>query len=211
MKDNMNNSSSEKILYILKTKGPETAAALAKTLKITSMGARQHLQNMTEEGLIEFEDIKQGRGRPARYWKLTEAANSRFPNMHSELTVQLINAAEEVFGEDGINKMLDARQSNALSRYSEHIKDCSSLEEIINSLAEIRSDEGYMANVDKIDGAFILHENHCPIAIAANKCKDFCDSELLLFKQVLGEKYQVERAEHILSKGRRCSYHISEK
>ena len=211
MIDNMSNSSSDKILYILKTKGPETASSLAKTLNITSMGARQHLQNMTEEGLIEFEDIKQGRGRPARYWKLTEAADSHFPNMHSELTVQLINAAEEVFGEDGISKMLDARQSSALSRYQEHLKDCSNLEEIVNSLAEIRSDEGYMANIETIDKGFLLHENHCPISTAANKCKDFCDSELLLFQQVLGENYQVVRAEHILSKARRCSYHISKK
>ncbi len=211
MKDNMNNSSSEKILYILKTKGPETASALAKTLNMTSMGARQHLQNMTEEGLIEFEDIKQGRGRPARYWKLTEAADSRFPNMHSELAVQLINAAEEVFGEDGISKLLDARQRNALRRYQVLLKDCNSLEGRVNSIAEIRNNDGYMANVEKVDGGFLLHENHCPISTAANRCKDFCDSELLLFKQVLGEKYNVERAEHIQSKARRCSYHISEK
>lgn len=211
MIDNMSNSSSEKILYILKTKGPETASALAKKLNITSMGARQHLQNMTDDGLIEFEDIKQGRGRPARYWKLTAAADRHFPNMHSELTVQLINAAEEVFGEEGISKMLDARQRSALSRYQEHLQDCSNLEEIVNALAEIRSDEGYMANTEIIDGAFLLHENHCPISTAANKCKDFCDSELLLFQQVLGENYEVTRAEHILSKARRCSYHISEK
>ena len=73
MIDETNKSSSDKILYLLKTGGPETAAALAKTLNITSMGARQHLQNMTDEGLIEYQDVKQGRGRPARYWKTTEA------------------------------------------------------------------------------------------------------------------------------------------
>ena len=100
MIDETNKSSSDKILYLLKTGGPETAAALAKTLNITSMGARQHLQNMTDEGLIEYQDVKQGRGRPARYWKTTEAADKLFPNTHSELTLQLINAAEEVFGED---------------------------------------------------------------------------------------------------------------
>jgi len=204
-----NKSSSDKILYLLKTGGPKTAAVLAKSLNITSMGARQHLQNLTDEGLIEFQDIKQGRGRPARYWKTTKAADDKFPNTHSELTVQLINAAEEVFGEDGVNKLIDARQKNSLLRYQEYIEGSNDLETTLNRLAEIRSEEGYMANVEAIDGAFLLNENHCPISTAASNCAGLCDSELVLFRQILGEQYTVERAEHILSDARRCSYHIS--
>jgi len=202
-------SSSDKILYLLKTKGPETAALLAKALKITSMGARQHLQNLTDEGLIEFKDIKQGRGRPARYWNITKAADERFPNAHSELTVQLINAAEEVFGVDGVEKLIIARQKNSLSRYQEYVQDCKDLQCILARLAEIRSKEGYMADVEKTNDGFLLNENNCPISIAAGKCDGLCDSELMLFKQILGNNYRVKRAEHILSDARRCSYHIS--
>ncbi len=204
-----NKSSSEKILYLLKTGGPKTAAVLAKSLNITSMGARQHLQNLTDEGFIEFQDIKQGRGRPARYWKTTKTADEKFPNSHSGLALQLINAAKEVFGEDGVSKLIDARQKKSLLRYQEYIKGSNDLETILNRLAKIRSEEGYMANVDVLDDAFLLNENHCPISTAASNCSELCDSELALFRQILGEQYVVERAEHILSDARRCSYHIS--
>ncbi|MCP3675297.1 MAG: transcriptional regulator [Gammaproteobacteria bacterium] len=204
-----NTSSCDKILYLLKTGGPETAAVLAKSLNITSMGARQHLQNLTDEGLIEFQDIKQGRGRPARYWKTTKAADEKFPNAHSELTLQLINAAEEVFGEGGVSKLINARQKKSLLRYQKHIKGSSDLETILNRLAEIRTKEGYMANVEAIGGAFLLNENHCPISTVASNCGGLCDSELVLFRQILGEQYVVARAEHILSGAGRCSYHIS--
>ncbi len=210
MIDNTSSSSSDKILYLLKTEGPETAAVLAKALNITSMGARQHLQNMTEEGLIEYQDIKQGRGRPARYWKLTKGADKRFPNMHSELTVQLMSAAEEAFGEEGVSKLLDVRQKNALQRYKKGFEDCSGLEEKINRLADMRTKEGYMASVEKIDGKFLLNENHCPISKAANNCKDLCDSELMLFRELFGENCTVQRNEHIVSDARRCSYLISD-
>jgi len=210
MIDDVNNSSSEKILYLLKTEGPETAAALAKTLNITSMGARQHLQNMTDEGLIEYEDIKQGRGRPARYWKLTNESDKRFPNMHSELSVQLITAAEQVFGEEGVGKLLDVRQENALKRYQDYLEGSSGLEERINRLAEIRTKEGYMASVEKVDGKFLLNENHCPISKAAKNCLNLCDSELALFRELFGENCNVVRNEHIISDARRCSYLISE-
>lgn len=210
MIDNTNKSSSDKILYLLKTGGPKTAAVVAKALKITSMGARQHLQNLTDEGLIGYEDVKQGRGRPARYWRTTKAADERFPNTHSELTLQLINAVEDVFGEEGVSEIIDARQKNALNRYQQQIKDCTSLAGKLRKLAEIRSAEGYMANVEKNETGYILNENHCPICTAATENKKFCNSELDLFQKILGKDYQVERVEHIISEDRRCSYHISD-
>ena len=209
MIDYTNKSSSDKILYLLKTGGPKTAAILAKALNITSMGARQHLQNMTEEGLIEFQDIKQGRGRPARYWKTTKLADNRFPNTHSELTLQLISAAHDVFGEEGVNKLINARQEKALIRYQNYIKGSKSLEDKLLRLSEIRTEEGYMSNVEAAGEGYILNENHCPIYTAASNCQEFCDSELVLYRLVLGNNYKIERTEHILSQGRRCSYTIT--
>ena len=210
MKDNSNKSSSEKILYLLKTEGAKTAAEVAKILHITSMGARQHLQNLTDDGMIEFQDVKQGRGRPARYWKTTKAADERFPDKHSELTLQLMTAVEEVYGAEAMGRVISARQKKSLARYQSHIKDCNSLSGKLHLLAEIRTEEGYMAEVEMRDNGYVLNENHCPICIAASENEKFCRSELELFRNILGDKYQVERNEHILSKERRCSYFITE-
>lgn len=210
MIDNSSKSSSDKILYLLKTEGAKTAAEVAKALKITSMGARQHLQNLTDDGFIEFKDIKQGRGRPARYWEITEAADAKFPNKHSELTLQLMNAVKDVYGDDGISEIIHSRQNQSLARYQEHIKDASSLFGKLQLLAEIRTEEGYMADVEQRDDGYVLNENHCPICIAAASNEKFCRSELELFRNILGDDYVVERNEHILSKERRCSYFITE-
>ena len=205
-----NKSNSDKILYLLKTSGSDTAASLASKLNITSMGARQHLQNLTDDGLITFQDINQGRGRPARYWSITSAANKLFPNNHSELTVQLINAAEEAFGEEGVTKLIDVRQKKAFSRYQDTIRGCDGLESKLQQLAKIRSEEGYMANIEKIENGFRFNENHCPISSAAFQCDGFCESELAFIRDVLGKQFHVRREEHILSDDRRCSYHISD-
>jgi predicted ArsR family transcriptional regulator len=56
--------SSDKILYLLKTRGPLTAKALAAMLDMTSMGARQHLQALEGQGLISTYDQIEKRGRP---------------------------------------------------------------------------------------------------------------------------------------------------
>jgi predicted ArsR family transcriptional regulator len=57
--------------------------------------------------------------------------------------------------------------------------------------------------------SFLFIENHCPICAAATVCKGFCDTELELFRTVLGPDIGVERVEHIVSGNRRCAYRIT--
>ena len=60
------------------------------------------------------------------------------------------------------------------------------------------------------DGSLLLVENHCPICAAATACQGFCRAELDVFRAVLGPAATVERTEHIVTGGRRCSYVIRE-
>ena len=79
-------------------------------------------------------------------------------------------------------------------------------------LAEIRNEEGYMADVlEAGDGTPLLVENHCPICSAATACSGLCRAELDVFQRVLGERVSVEREEHILSGARRCTYRVTRK
>jgi predicted ArsR family transcriptional regulator len=45
-----------RVLYLLKSKGPQTAAQLAKRLGVTAMAVRQHLYGFGREGLVAFTD-----------------------------------------------------------------------------------------------------------------------------------------------------------
>jgi predicted ArsR family transcriptional regulator len=78
----------------------------------------------------------------------------------------------------------------------------------VAKLAELRSAEGYMAEVawDEDENCWLLRENHCPICAAASHCQGFCRTELELFRRVLHA--EVEREDHILLGARRCSYRI---
>jgi predicted ArsR family transcriptional regulator len=82
----------------------------------------------------------------------------------------------------------------------------------VAKLAELRSEEGYMADWRVLpDGSYVLSENHCPICAAARLCQGFCRSELAVFRSALGPSVTVERAEHILLGARRCAYRIGAK
>lgn len=199
----------ERLLYLLKTRGPLTAQQAAALMGLTSMGARKHLEAWHETGLVEYVDQAEKQGRPNRYWQLSAAGHARFPDRHSELTLQLLQHIRQLFGEKGVGQLIAAREIESLQQYKKGTGKFKSLGGKLKALAEIRSLEGYMAEVEKHeDGGYILIENHCPICAAANSCQNFCRSELQAFQQALGEQVRVERTEHLMQQGRRCVYWI---
>lgn len=203
--------STDKLLYLLKSRGPQTVNQLAERLKMTSMGARQHLQALEGDGLVESESQKSPRGRPASYWQLTEAAQKRFPDSHAVLTKDLLASVQQVFGEPGLQRLIDARTAEVQKQYFDALQDCTSLEQRLDKLCEIRSAEGYMAELRHSQAGFVLVENHCPICVAASACQGLCRAELQTFQHVLGDDVEIVRQDHILAGARRCAYRITEK
>ena len=203
-------SSREKLLFHLKTKGPQTAAELARRLAVTPVAVRQHLDALGEDGLVEFQEERRSRGRPARRWSLTEAGHGEFPEGYAELTVDLLGAMRDAFGEDALSKLVAARTRNQLATYRERIGPARALEARVAGLARVRDEDGYMAEWKRAkDGSFLLVENHCPVCAAAELCQGLCAGELELFQDVLGDGVTVEREEHLLDGARRCSYRIA--
>ena len=203
--------SADRILFTLKTRGPLSAQQLGNELAITSMGARKHLEQWQELGLVDSFDQAEKQGRPTRYWQLTAAGHARFPDRHSDLTLQMINSVREVFGEQGLNKLIANREQQSLATYQTKLGQYKSLRAKAKALAQLRDEEGYMAElVTHEEGGFLLIENHCPICAAASACQNFCRSELAVFQQALGDEVVIQRQEHLLSEGRRCVYWIKQ-
>jgi predicted ArsR family transcriptional regulator len=198
------------LLEALKTGGPAKAEDLARPLQITPMAVRQHLYALAEEGLVDHEAAPVGVGRPAKLWRLTEAANRHFPDAHAELSVSLIDLMRQTFGEEGLEKLIAARTRDQVSDYRSRIGGAQDLGERITALAEIRSAEGYMAEAARDGDAWLLVERHCPICVAAAQCTGICASEKEVFRAVVGSGYHVERLEHVLGGSHRCVYRFSE-
>ena len=198
-----------RIVKLLKTEGPMDSASLAARLKVTAMAVRQHLYALQQEKLVTAEERKVPLGRPAKYWRLTKEAERLFPDAYAELNAALITSVQDAFGADGMARLLDARVARQRADYASRITVSAPLSKKIQQLANIRSGEGYMAEVKRDGNGFLFIENHCPICAAATVCQGFCATELDLFRSALGPGVSVERAEHILSGDRRCVYRIT--
>ena len=199
----------DRLLYQLKSRGPQPAAALAAACAITPMGAHKQLKAMQDAGLVSAHDESDGPGRPKRVWTLTPAGHARFPDRHGELAVQLIRHAQSVLGPDAVDRLVSAREQEQLADYQAALSGLSTLGARVRRLAALRAREGYMARAEKHGTAWLLVEDHCPICAAAASCQGLCRSELAIFAACLGDGVRVERIEHVLAGGRRCAYRVT--
>jgi len=198
----------DRLLFQLKSRGPQTAATLAAACAITPMGAHKQLQALATQGLVSFHDEAQGVGRPRRIWCLTDAGHGRFPDRHGDLAVQLLRHAAEHLGPQALDTLIAAREAESESVYQRRLAGLARLDERVQALAQARSEEGYMATAQADGDDWLLVEDHCPICAAATQCQGFCRSELALFQRCLGPDVEVKRTEHVLAGGRRCAYRI---
>lgn len=143
-------ANNEKILQLLKTKGQLTSQQLADLLELTMMGARKHLLNLAEQGLVVASTgspeaaIASSRGRPQQYWRLTKAGHQYFPDRHADVSLQLIDGVRQLFGAAGLEQLIVQREQQQQLHYLQKLSNFGDLAAKVQQLAEIRQQEGFL-------------------------------------------------------------------
>ncbi len=65
-----------RLLDALKMRGPADAAGLASTLGLTPSAVRQQLSVLERDGMIVFDQVRAGPGRPRHLYRLSEAGDA---------------------------------------------------------------------------------------------------------------------------------------
>ena len=80
----------------------------------------------------------------------------------------------EVFGEQGLNKLIANREQQSLATYQTKNGAVQSLRAKAKALAQLRDEEGYMAElVTHEEGGFLLIEKPLPDFAATSACQNF--------------------------------------
>ena len=206
----------QRIVEHLQRVASSTVSELATTCSVTDAAMRQHLEQLEADGVVvrEAGPAQLGtRGRPATAWRLHESAGTgfplAFPNRHGDLAVDLIESIIERLGPDALDQVLSERGDRQAAAYCEQIGPHHSIPERVSILASIRDAEGYKAeSVVDSDGSVLLIEHHCAIGDAARACTRLCDSELAVFRSVLGPDVDVTREKHLVDGDGRCVYRV---
>ena len=124
--------------------------------------------------------------------------------------MQLIISVREVFGEEGLDKLISKREESTLALYKKTLSPFTTIADRLQALVTLRSAEGYMASFEQQQDCYWLFENHCPICAAASECLSFCRSELEIFSLLFEGLATISREDHIVEGARRCAYKVIE-
>jgi predicted ArsR family transcriptional regulator len=194
----------ERILVFLRRHGRLSAPQLAELLGRTPVGVRRHLALLERDGLVTAAIEKPKRGRPAAVYRLTDAGLETFPRHYDELAREAL-AFVKRHDASLLSQFLAWRNERLAAAYAKRV-DASTLGERAEALADVLSEQGFMAEVERVPGGLRLCQHNCTVEHLAAELPDLCRSETELFERLLGSP--VEREATIVQGDVRCVTHI---
>ena len=183
----------ERVARSILENGPSTAAALAERLDLTPAAVRRHLDHLIDEGAVEAREPRprgaRGRGRPAKFFALTETGRDRFDQQYDDLAAQALRFLAETGGEAAVKEFARRRFSALESDYREVVElrpELTSAEAVAVALTQ----SGYAASVREGPVGEQLCQQHCPVAHVAHEFPQLCEAETEVISRILGSHVQ---------------------
>ena len=174
--------------------GQATVAELAERLDLSGAAVRKHMDDLVEAGLAEASDRptfgpdirRRGRGRPARYYHLTQAGRDSFGNAYDDVAVGALRFLAETGGDDAVMEFARRRVAELESRYADLLEPTEPLDVRVEQLAEALANDGYAAVMAPGATGIQLCQHNCPVAHVAAQFPQFCEAETEAFGRLLG-------------------------
>jgi DeoR family suf operon transcriptional repressor len=198
------------VLYAVRRRGEATAEQVAEQLGMTVSGARQHLSALVADGFLATSETgpRAGtRGRRARLYETTPAADALFPKAYGELTNELLGYLSE--GDPAIVDTLFAkRREHRIENARARLGNKRGLRAKVAELAAILDADGYLATWEKAGpNRYRVVEHNCAIWAVAQRYGQACSSEIDFIRAVLPDA-DVERVKHMVAGAAHCAYEI---
>ena len=184
----------ERVARALLEGGPATVADLADRLELTGAAVRKHLDELVHAGLVDCTDRppygpdnrRRGRGRPARFYHLSQTGRDSFETAYEDVAVGALRFLAERDGGDAVMEFARQRVAELERRYADLLDGEHLPEERIEVLADALTAAGYAAVVVPTGNGLQLCQHNCPIAHVAAEFPQFCEAETEAFGQFLG-------------------------
>ncbi len=204
-------STKEDILQYLLKQGLARAQELAEALSVSPQAIRRHLKDLETEGLIEYESVQEGMGRPQHVYRLTAAGRSNFPHRYDEFAVSLLDSIADLVGPEAMGQVLGKQWQEKALEYRRRIG-VGLLRDRLSQLVEIRCGEGYMTELIEVETEgeveqFVIAEYNCAISNVAESYPMVCGHELLMFATIFPD-CQVDRTHWMIDGENRCGYSV---
>jgi predicted ArsR family transcriptional regulator len=198
------------IVQLLLESGPITAGEIGDRLGISAAGVRRHLDALMDAGDAQSSAAAawqhNGRGRPAKRYRLTSAGRAKLGHTYDDLAVAAMRQLREIGGDDAVRTFARRRIDTILSGVTEGPSD---VEAKADRVATALTEAGYATSTTPVTGpihGIQLCQHHCPVSHVAEEFPELCETEREAFAEILGT--HVQRLATIVNGDCACTTHV---
>ena len=193
------------IIYAVKRSTGLSVPELAKELKMSYMGVKKHCVALEKLGYLDTWRRPKVVGRPEKLYRLTDKADEIFPGVGDEMTVTILDAANQL-EPNAAEKLLFAFFQRQGVKIGKKLKGNSVIDRA-TSLAKYRDQQGHMSScVYDREGGLRIVECHNPLQSIYDQYPTVERMEEQMFERLLNAP--VERSVEKVSGLRRYTFQI---
>jgi predicted ArsR family transcriptional regulator len=191
-----------RIIETLKKTQGLSVNELGERLKLSYMGVKQHCDELERNGYVDTWRRPKPVGRPEMVYRLTPKAQVFFPKATNATTIEILHAANRLYGHAAGEKLLYSVFALKTEEYMRKLRGNTVLE-LAEMLVKIRDQEGYMSELSRDEPVAIV-EYHSPIFDLLDEFPLVRRLEREMMERVLGVR--IEREEEMASGLYRCRF-----
>lgn len=195
----------------LLVEGPITAGQIGDRLGISAAGVRRHLDALIDAGDAESNAAAawqhNGRGRPAKRYRITAAGRAKLEHTYDDLAVAAMRHLREIGGDEAIRTFARRRIDTILSGVDG--AGDGDVEGAADRVADALTNAGYATTTAPAPGPIggvQICQHHCPVSHVAEEFPELCDAEREAFADLLGT--HVQRLATIVNGDCACTTHV---
>ena len=174
----------ERVLETLLTRQKCTINIIAEFVGINSISVRHHITRLEADGLVTSDEERHGVGRPRRVYYLTEAGREQFPTRYVRLTIRLLEQLKETVPQPFVDKLFSQMAQELVADYESKL-DGLSMEERLDLVTDLLTDEGFKVDWEKQGNQYIIHEANCPYYYIGQDHPEICSVDQTLISNIL--------------------------
>ena len=199
------------ILQLVQSRQGETVAGLARELGLAPATVRRHMDILQRDGLLTYEEVRHGTGRPEHLFSLTDSGHEELPKNYDALLSELVSemaslSEEETSGRSG-EELVEFAFANVARRAAEpYIKEKGS--DPIEALHQLLTDHDFAPEFEVMESGIRITLNNCPFRSAVKDNPTICSFDTGLISGVL--KSEARREACIRNGDQCCSYVVAD-
>lgn len=198
-------STRDRVLQTLLTHDQCTINELADSVDINPISVRHHITKLEAEGYVASTEERHGVGRPRRIYYLTKRGREQFPKRYLTLTLRLLDQLKETLPENMVNELFSQMAFELAADYKDEI-DGMNIEDRLDLIQTVLSDEGFTVNWEKSGNTYQIHESSCPYIHVGHDHPEICSVDQTLISSLLD--VPAEKIKCKLNGDSHCTYVI---